>query len=126
MDQAEHPKINDLLGQYFDGLYHSNSRTLRTVFHPDLSYINATAGNYESLDLEAYMVRIDARTSPASRNDPREEVIERIELKGARIGIVEARLTMLGRNYQDLLTVINTDESWKVLTKVFSFVERKD
>jgi hypothetical protein len=126
MGHAEHPKITDLLGRYFDGLYHSNSSTLRTVFHPDLKYVNATSGNYESLDLEAYMARIDSRISPASRKDPREEVTERITLKGDHIGIVEARMTMLGRNYQDLLTVIHTDEGWKVLTKVFSFVERKD
>ena len=46
--------------------------------------------------------------------------------RGDRIGIVEARMTMMGRNYQDLLTLINTSDGWRVLTKVFSFVERKD
>ena len=111
---------------YFDGLYHSSSDVLRAVFHSDLAYVNGTADTYEHMGLEDYMARIDARTPPASRADPREEVVERIEFKGDRIGIVEARMTMMGRNYQDLLTIINTDDGWRVLTKVFSFVDRKD
>ena len=121
-DQAE---IQGLMGRYFDGLYHSDSTMLRTVFHDDLAYVNGSSGTYEHMGLEAYMARIDARKPPASNGDPREEEIEQITLKGDRIGIVEARMTMLDRNYQDLLTLINTDDGWRVLTKVFSFVERK-
>ena len=119
-------EIQSVMKRYFDGLYHSNSDVLRTVFHQDLVYVNGTLGTYEVMGLEAYMDRIDARMPPASRGDPRKEVIERITRKGDRIGIVEARMTMMGRNYQDLLTVINSKDGWRVLTKVFSFVERKD
>lgn len=126
MTEPRSPEIKDLMERYFEGLYQSDSTILRNVFHDDLAYVNGTPGTYEHMDLEAYMARIDARTPPASRGDPREEVIERITLKGDRIGLVEARMTMLGRNYQDLLTLIHTDKGWRVLTKVFSFVERKD
>ena len=126
MTQPDQFEVQDLMGRYFDGLYHSDSRVLRSVFHADLAYVNGTSGTYEFMGLDAYMQRIDARTSPASRGDPREEAIERIALKGDRIGIVEARMTMMGRRYQDLLTLINTDEGWRILTKVFSFVEQRD
>ncbi len=119
-------EVRALMQRYFDGLYHSDSATLRTVFRADLAYVNGTAGTYETMGLDAYMARIDARTPPASRGDVREEVIERITFKGDRIGLVEARMTMMGRNYQDLLTIIHTEDGWRVLTKVFSFVERKD
>ncbi|WP_417839388.1 nuclear transport factor 2 family protein [Tritonibacter scottomollicae] len=119
-------EVQDLMTRYFEGLYHSNSDILRTVFHPDLAYVNGTEGTYEHMGLDAYMTRIDARTPPSSRGDARDEVIERITFKGTRIGMVEARMTMMGRNYQDLLTIIHTDQGWRVLTKVFSFVERKD
>lgn len=126
MTSPDQNEVRELMGRYFDGLYHSDSKVLRTVFHSDLAYVNGTADTYEYMGLDAYMARIDARTPPASRGDPREETIERIALKGDRIGIVEARMTMMGRNYQDLLTLINTSDGWRVLTKVFSFVEQKD
>lgn len=125
MTVADHAEIEGLMQRYFDGLYHSDSKVLRSVFHNDLAYVNGTAGTYEQMGLGAYMARIDARTPPASRGDPREEAIERIALKGDRIGIVEARMTMMGRNYQDLLTLIHTDDGWQILTKVFSFVARE-
>ena len=114
MEGTDQLDIDGLMTRYFDGLYHSDSAVLRTVFHPELSYVNATVGNHEFLGLEAYMERIDGRTPPASRNDPREEMIEKVTLKGGQIGIVEARMTMLGRDYQDLLTLIRTDEGWRV------------
>lgn len=125
MTGSHENEVRELMKLYFDGLYQSRSDILRAVFHPDLSYVNGTVGNYEHMGLEDYMARIDARTPPASRSDVREEAIERIAFKGDGIGIVEARMTMMGRNYQDLLTIIKTDEGWRVLTKVFSFVERK-
>ena len=126
MNNLDHPEIRDLMARYFDGLYHSDSKTLRTVFHPNLSYVNATTGNHEFMGLDAYMTRIDNRTSPASRGDPREEVIESIKLNGNQMGLVEVRMTMLGRNYEDLLTLIHDGNDWKVLTKVFSHMERED
>ena len=126
MTRPDQNEIRELMGRYFDGLYHSDSNILRSVFHNDLVYVNGTAGDYEIMGLEDYMARIDARTPPASRGDPREEVTERVALKGNRVGIVEARMTMMGRNYQDVLTLINTDKGWRILTKVFSFVEQKD
>lgn len=125
MGRIDHDEIQGLMEQYFEGLYQSDSKILRDVFHSDLTYVNGTVGTYEHMDLEAYMARIDARTPPASRGDPREEVVERITLKGDRIGVIEARMTMMGRNYHDLLTLIHTDDGWRVLTKIFSFVERK-
>ncbi len=125
MGHHDHTEIRALLERYFSGLYHSDSTMLRTVFHSDLAYVNGTAGTYEHMGLEAYMARIDARTPPATRGDPRAEVTERITLKGDRIGSVEARMTMMGRDYQDLLTLIHTDDGWRVLTKVFTFIERE-
>lgn len=125
MQHKDQLEINALMTRYFEGLYHSDSSVLRTVFHPELSYVNATVGNHEFLGLEAYMKRIDARTPPASRGNPREEVIEEITLKGGEIGVVEARMTMLGRDYQDLLTIIRAEDGWRVLTKVFTHVERE-
>lgn len=125
MSGGDEAEIRGLMKRYFDGLYRSDSTILRTVFHTNLSYVNAAPGHDEFMGLADYMTRIDTRQPPASRDDPRDEEIERIALKGERIGIVEARMTMMGRNYQDLLTVIRADEGWRVLTKVFSFVPRE-
>ena len=125
MESAERLEIDALMQRYFDGLYHSDSAVLRTVFHKNLSYVNAISSDNEFLGLEAYMDRIDARTPPASRYDPREETVERVTLKFGKIGLVEARMVMLGKDYQDLLTIIRTGDGWRVLTKVFTLTDRE-
>ncbi|MEM9332595.1 MAG: nuclear transport factor 2 family protein, partial [Pseudomonadota bacterium] len=115
---SSYPKILGLMARYFDGLYHCDSDTLRTVFHDKLSYVNATVGNHEFMGIEAYMTRIDNRLSPASRGDVRNEAIDSITLNGSQMAFVEARMTMLGRDYHDLLTLVHEGTEWKVVTKV--------
>jgi hypothetical protein len=121
MKSSDELQIDALMERYFEGLYHSDSEILRTVFHPELAYVNATDGNHEFMDLEAYMTRIDNREPPAKRVDPRRESVDRVSLTGRQMGLVEARMTMMGRDYQDLLTLIHTDDGWKVITKVFAY-----
>ncbi len=123
MTETNETEIHELMQRYFDGLYQADSTVLRTVFHPELSYVNANAGNHEFMGLDAYMARVDDRTPPASRADPRDEAVERIELRGEQMGLVEARTMMFGREYHDFLTLIRTDEGWKILTKVFTYRE---
>ena len=123
MKTRENSEIESLMQRYFDGLHHSDSAVLRTVFHPELAYVNATPGNHEFMGLDAYMARIDGRTPPAARGEARNETIERITVKAGRIGVVEARMTMLGRDYQDLLTLIRDEAGWRVLSKLFTHIE---
>jgi hypothetical protein len=126
MKNANERDIEALMQRYFDGLHHADSKVLRTVFHPELAYVNATAGSHEFLNFEAYMTRIDDRISPAERGETRNEGIDRITLDTGQMGFVEAHMTMIGRDYQDLLTVIRTDEGWKVITKVFAYQEKEN
>ncbi|MDG4721708.1 MULTISPECIES: nuclear transport factor 2 family protein [Thalassospira] len=124
MKSADELAVDELMDRYFDGLYHSDSTVLRTVFHPALAYVNATAGNHEFMDIDAYMTRIDNREPPAVRGEKRNESVDRVTLTGRQMGLVEARMTMMGRDYQDLLTLIHTDDGWKVITKVFAYQEK--
>lgn len=123
MTPSDQSEINALMARYVDGLYNCDTEMLRTVFHENLSYTNANPGQHETLGLEAYLQRVAGRVSPASQNEPRQASVEKIDLKGREMGIVEARAVMWHRDYTDLLTIIRTPEGWRVLNKVFTFVE---
>jgi hypothetical protein len=126
MKSSDEVQVDALMERYFEGLYHSDSEILRTVFHPELAYVNASDGNHEFMDLETYMTRIDNREPPAKRGDERNESVDRVTLTCSQMGLVEARMTMMGRDYQDLLTLIRTDQGWKVITKVFAYHAKED
>jgi len=126
MTPQDHKEVLSLIEQYCEGLYHADSGILQKVFHPRLAYVCATDGDELYLDLETYMARIDARTPPSERGDPREEVIYDIAFGSDRIARVTASMTMMGREYLDFLTLVRDGREWRIITKVFTYIPRKD
>lgn len=126
MTPAAHKQVGDLMETYFEGLHQADSTMLREVFHPQLAYVCTTEGDELYLDLETYMTRVDGREPPAERGDPREEEILEIAFASGRLARVSARMTMMGRDFHDLLTLVRHGAEWRIVTKVFSYVPRKD
>ncbi len=125
MTPDDHAQVVALTETYFEGLYQADSTILRRVFHPKLAYICATEGDELYLDLETYMARVDGRVPPSERGDPREEAITQIAFSGPRLATVTARMSMMGRDFMDCLTLVRHGTDWRIATKVFSWVPKK-
>ena len=126
MTPADHASVVALMEAYFEGLHHADSAALRKVFHPELAYVCATEGDELYLDLDTYMARIDKREPPAKRGDPRDEAILEIAFASPRLARVTARMSMMGRDYLDYLTLIRHAEDWRIVTKVFAYIPGKE
>jgi hypothetical protein len=74
--------LTAVLSDYFDGLYHSDTKRLAKVFHPDARYVCATGGTLLHLDMKEYFAVVDKRPAPASRNEARTDQIVSIEFAG--------------------------------------------
>lgn len=125
MTPEDHKQVLSLVELYFDGLHHADSKILRKVFHSKLAYVCATEGDELYLDLDTYMSRVDARTPPSERGDPRDEAILDIAFGSDRIARVTARMSMMGRNYLDYLTLVKENGEWRIVTKAFTYLPRK-
>ncbi len=126
MTPQDHKQVVSLVELYFDGLHHADSNMLRKVFHSKLAYFCATDGDELCLDLETYMSRVDGRTPPSERGDPRDEAILEIAFGSERIARVTARMSMMGRDYLDFLTLVREGSEWRIVTKVFTYIPRKE
>ena len=126
MNQDNFAEVTQLIQAYFDGLYNTDSASLRQVFHPKLAYICASEGDELYLDLETYLARIDKREAPAKRGEPRKEVILDINFGSSRLAYVTARMTLKGRDFLDYLTLIREGKNWRIATKVFAYVPREE
>ncbi|MFV1602553.1 MULTISPECIES: nuclear transport factor 2 family protein [unclassified Phaeobacter] len=126
MTPAAHNEVGALIEAYFEGLHQADSALLRKVFHPQLAYVCATEGDELFLDLETYMTRVDSREPPTKRGEAREEEILEIAFASDRLARVSARMTMMGRDFHDLLTLVRYAAEWRIVAKVFSYVPRKD
>lgn len=114
-------EIVELLGQYFDGLYHSDTARLRRVFHPQARYVCATESPLVHLGMDEYFPIVDKRPSPASRGEARRDRIVSIELAGPVTAFARVNCAIGPRFFTDLLTLIRVDGRWQIIAKVFHF-----
>ena len=113
--------IAAVLTTYFDGLYHSDTQRLRTVFHPKAICACATDGSLLHLTMDEYFPVVDKRPSPASRNEPRRDRIVSIEFAGPVTAIARVECAIGPKFFTDLLTLVRLDGRWQIISKVFHY-----
>lgn len=114
-------QMTRVLSDYFDGLYHSDTKILRRVFHPQALYACATEAPLLRLDMEAYFAVVDKRPSPASRNEQRRDRILSIEFAGPVTAFARVECSIGPKFFTDLLTFVYLDGRWQIMAKVFHF-----
>jgi hypothetical protein len=110
-----------VLGRYFDGLYHSDTTLLRSVFHPKAHYVSATDGTLVHLGMDEYFPIVDQRPSPASRNEVRADRIVAIEFAGPVTAFARVECAIGAKFFSDLLTFVFVEGRWQIISKVFHF-----
>jgi Putative lumazine-binding len=108
---------------YFDGLHHSDTGRLRSVFHPLAQYVTVSDGALLHRDMPTYFDVVDKRPSPASRGEARTDEIVSIEFAGPVTARVNLRCSIGARDFIDFLTLIHIEDRWQIISKVFHFSE---
>jgi Putative lumazine-binding len=111
-----------LLDRYADALYHGDVTRLREVFHPLARYATMAGAAPLVLDLEPYLARVGARATPASLGDAHGYTLDSLTFAGDTAAVVRLRSTMLGFDFEDLITLARVDNDWLIVAKVFHFV----
>jgi Putative lumazine-binding len=113
--------ITSVLNDYFEGLYRSDTKILKRVFHPAALYACATDGTLLTLRMDEYFPIVDKRPSPASRGDLRTDRIVAIEFAGPVTALARVECSILPKHFTDLLTLIFVDGRWQIISKVFHY-----
>lgn len=121
MISTEFLAVSAVLQTYFDGLHHSDTSRLRTVFHPDAIYACATEGKLLKLSMSEYFPIVDKRPSPASRNDARTDRILEIQFAGPVTAFARVECSIAPKSFVDFLTLIKLDDRWQIISKIFHF-----
>jgi hypothetical protein len=123
MSAPDFAGVAAVLGLYFDGLYHSDTKRLAQVFHPKAQYVSVTDGTLLYRDMAEYFPVVDARPSPASCNEKRRDEIVSVEFAGPVTARAVVRCAIGSRKFTDFLTLIRLDGRWQVMSKVFHYEE---
>ncbi|MDW3224649.1 MAG: nuclear transport factor 2 family protein [Paracoccaceae bacterium] len=116
--------VTDVLGTYFDGLYHADTERLAIVFHPKAIYATADKVPLLYRTMDEYFHVVAKRMSPASCGEPRRDVIESIEFAGKNTAFARVRCSIGTKDFIDFLTLVRTDGAWRIMAKIFQITER--
>lgn len=117
--------VNGVLETYFDGLYHADPDRLATAFHPKAIYATADETPLLYRTMDEYFPVVAKRVSPASRDEPRRDVIESIEFAGENTAFARVRCSIGTNDFIDFLTLVRTDGEWRIMSKIFQITERE-
>ena len=116
--------IRAMLRDYFDALYFCDVAKLQRVFHPQAVYATADELPFLHRTMAEYVPVVAARQSPASRNEPRRDLIDSIDLAGENTALARVRCSIGSRDFVDFLSLVRVDGSWRIIAKVFQIIEQ--
>lgn len=118
--------IEQALQQYFDGLYHSDSKKLSGVFHPQAIYASATDAKLNYLTMAEYFRIVDKRPAPATQNQLRVDRIISIEFAGPVTAFARVECAIGAKFFTDFLTFVRISGRWQIMAKVFHYDLREN
>jgi hypothetical protein len=113
--------VIDVLHDYFEGLYRSDTQILRRVFHPSALYACATDGTLLRLNMDEYFAVVDKRPSPAGKGQAWADRILSIEFAGPVTALARVECAIEPKRFTDLLTLVHVDGRWQIISKVFHY-----
>lgn len=119
--QAE--SLLPVLQDYFDGLYNCDVDLFRQVFHPQAIYATADETPLLYRDMPTYFEVLAQREAPATRGEPRQDVIDQIQFAGANTAFAQVRCRIGSKQFIDFLTLVREAGKWKIMAKIFHIQE---
>ncbi|ENW15411.1 hypothetical protein L313_0172 [Acinetobacter haemolyticus CIP 64.3 = MTCC 9819] len=113
--------IQQQIEKYFDALYFCDLALLKQVFHADAIYMNVTEQPILRLDMAEYFSIVESRTSPALKNQIRQDKVKSIDLIHDQLAIVHVECVIEPKYFYDALTFTLDHDQWKIISKVFSY-----
>ncbi|MEZ5887480.1 MAG: nuclear transport factor 2 family protein [Paracoccaceae bacterium] len=122
---AEYDAVAQVVEEYFDGLYFSDTKRLRRVFHPLAQYVCVTDGTLLYRTMEEYFPVVNARPAPAQRGEARADRILSIEFAGPGLARAVLNCAIGDRFFTDWLTFVKLEGRWQVMSKIFHYETRE-
>jgi len=112
-------ELLDAVQTYFDSLYYCDTKLLNSVFHEASSLFDADNGEVFVESIASFSKDVGQRTSPASKNQTREDEILLIDWLSPISAVVKIRLRAHENVFVDHLSFVKGATGWKIVAKVW-------
>ncbi len=111
-------KIVQTVQHYFEGMYHSDTESLKTAFDPDAFLHGYFEGQLVHLPFNAWLKQIESRPAPSKNDEPYMMNIVSVDITD-NIAQVKVFDLYMGKYFTDYLSLIKVDDNWVIMNKMF-------
>lgn len=115
-------EIEQLITNYFEGIFYGDVSKLDSCFHSSVNIFGDIKGVDYLKSVNEYLEGVSNRQSPNDLNESLKMKIIGIDIIG-KIAMAKLHVPMLGYNYYDYLSLNKIDNNWKIVNKLFTHVE---
>ncbi len=107
--------------QYFLALHEGDIEGLAQAYHPRALYATTSGGETRILSVEEYLDVVRHRQSPRDLGDAPNYSVKAVQLAGDDTAVVTLHSEMMGKSFQDFLSLVRVEGRWRIIAKVFHF-----
>ena len=111
-------KIMQTVHYYFEGMYHSDTETLKKAFDPDAFLHGYFEGQLVHLPFNAWLKQVESRPAPSRNGEPYMMNIVSVDITDS-IAQVKVFDLYMGKYFTDYLSLIKVDDNWVIMNKMF-------
>ena len=111
-------KITQTVQYYFDGMYHSDTETLKKAFDPDAFLHGYFEDQLVHLPFNAWLKQVESRPAPSKSGEAYEMKIVSVDITD-NIAQVKVFDLYMGKYFTDYLSLIKIEDNWVIMNKMF-------
>ena len=123
MYQKEIEAIEQLITNYFQGIFQGNIELLAQCFQDNTLIYGDIKGKDYLKNVPDYLEGVQSRKSPKDLKESFAMKIIGIDIM-SKIAMAKLHVPMLGYNYYDYLSLSKINGNWKIVNKIFTHVEQ--
>lgn len=111
--------IRELIQIYFDGMFESSAEKTHAAFHADAKIVGELGGKLREMTVGQFADLVAANVPSAKTNGdtPRLEVVS-LDIAG-NTAVARVRDDYAGNTFLDTLSILKTDNEWRIYNKLF-------
>ncbi|MGD8716425.1 MAG: nuclear transport factor 2 family protein [Desulfobacterales bacterium] len=111
-------KITQTVQYYFDGMYNSDTESLKRAFAPEAFLHGYFGGQLRHLPFDAWLKQVEGRPAPSKTGEAYDMKIVSVDITD-NIAQVKVFDLYLGKHFTDYLSLIKIDDNWLIMNKMF-------
>ena len=120
----ETTELLDAVQMYFDALYYCDVEMLNKVFYKTSSLFDADEGKVFVEPISSFSADVGGRTSPASKNQAREDEILMVDMLSPVSATVKIRLRAHENIFVDHLGFVKGEGGWQIVSKIWHLEQK--